>query len=105
MRKQFPAASLKPLLFPETSWVDDFLLFNERQHFYHHIPQIKGQRIPSILNLASKEIISDSVELYDTDVCLLHIQLMGTNVRLPKMHKVLPDVDFESSESPANSES
>ena len=29
MRKQFPDASLNPLLFPETSWVDDFLLFNE----------------------------------------------------------------------------
>ena len=55
-------------------------------------------------NLASKEMISDSVELWDTDVCFLHIQLMGTNVRLPKIHNVPPDVDFESSRSPAKYE-
>ena len=29
----------------------------------------------------------------------------GTNVRLPKMHHTLPEVDFESSRSPAKSES
>ena len=32
-------------------------------------------------------------------------QLIGTNVCLPKMHKVPVDVDFESSRSPAKSES
>ena len=36
--------------------------------------------IPSNLNLASKEMISDSVELCETEVCFLHIQLIGTNV-------------------------
>ena len=43
------------------------------------IPQIKCG-YTSILNPASKEMISDSVELQDTDVCFLHIQLIGTNV-------------------------
>ena len=40
--------------------------------------------IPSSLNPASKEMISDSVELCETEVCFLHIQLIGTNVWLPK---------------------
>ena len=61
--------------------------------------------IPSNLNLASKEMISDSVELCETEVCFLHIQLIGTNVWLPKTHNVPPDVDFESSRSLAKSES
>ena len=52
--------------------------------------------IPSNLNPASKEMISDSVELCETDLCFLHIQLIGTNVWLPKMHNVPPEVDFES---------
>ena len=61
--------------------------------------------IPSNLNPASKEMISDSDELCETEVCFLHIQLIGTNVWLPKTHNVPPDVDFESSRSPAKSES
>ena len=61
--------------------------------------------IPSNLNPASKEMISDSVEVCETEVCFLHIQLIGTNVWLPKMHNVPPEVDFESSRSPAKSES
>ena len=60
---------------------------------------------PSNLNPVSKEIISDSVELCETAVCFLHIHLIGTNVWLPKMHNVPPEVDFESSRSPAKSES
>ena len=35
---------------------------------------------PSKNNPASKEMISDSVELCETEVCFLHIQLIGTNV-------------------------
>ena len=61
--------------------------------------------IPFNLNPASKEMISDSVELCETEVCFLHIQLSGTNVWLPKTHNVPPEVDFESSRSPAKSES
>ena len=60
---------------------------------------------PSNLNTVSKEMISDSVELCETAVCFLHIQLIGTNVWLPQMHNVPPEVDFESSRSPAKSES
>ena len=60
---------------------------------------------PSMHNPASKEMISDSEELWDTDVCFLHNQLMGTNVGLPNTHEALPEVDFESSKSPAKSES
>ena len=33
---------------------------------------------PSVRNPASNEVISDSVELWDTDVCFLHIQLKET---------------------------
>ena len=61
--------------------------------------------IPSVRKPASREIISASVELCETDVCFLHIQLIGTNVWLPNMHKSPPDVNFESSRSPAKSES
>ena len=61
--------------------------------------------IPFNLNPASNEMVSDSVELLDTDVCLLHIQLMWTNVRLPLIHETPPEVDFESSKSQAKSES
>ena len=60
---------------------------------------------PSNLNPASKEMISDSFEMCETEVCFGHIQLIGTNVWLPKMHNVPPDVDFKSSRSPAKSES
>ena len=58
---------------------------------------------PSNPNPASNEMISDSVELWETAVCFLHIQLIGTNVWLPKTHNVPPEVDFESSRSPAES--
>ena len=61
--------------------------------------------IPSNLNPASKEMISDSVELYATEVYFLHIQLIGTNVWLQTMHKTPPDVVFESLRSAAKSES
>ena len=44
----------------------------------------KSQRsragIPSSHRPASREIVSDSVELCETEVCFLHIQLLGTNV-------------------------
>ena len=60
---------------------------------------------PSNLSPVSNEIISDSVELWETAVCFLHIQLNGTNVWLLKTHNIPPEVDFESSRSPAKSES
>ena len=64
-----------------------------------------GAGKPSNLNPASKEMISDSVELCETEVCFLDIRPIGTNVWLPKTHNVPPEVDFESSRSPAKSES
>ena len=42
---------------------------------------------PSMRDPASNETISDSVELCETEVCFLQIQLMGTKGRLPKIHK------------------
>ena len=58
---------------------------------------------PSKRNPASREIISDSVELCETELCFLHIQLTGTHVLLPRIHRTPPEVDFESSRSPAKS--
>ena len=72
------------------------------------IPITKSQRsrggIPSMRESASREMISASVEL-ETGVCFLHIHFVGTNVWPPKMHRISPDVDFESSRSLAKSES
>ena len=60
----------------------------------------KSQRskagIPSMRVPASRGIIWASVELCETEVCFLHIQLLWTNVWLPKMHNSPPEVDFES---------
>ena len=67
--------------------------------------QRSGAGNPSIRSPASNEITSDSVELCETEVCFLHIHLIGTNVWLPKIHKTPPEVDFESLRSPAKSES
>ena len=41
--------------------------------------------IPSMRKHASKEISSASVELCETEICFLHIQLVGTNVWLPNI--------------------
>ena len=46
------------------------------------INQVREYHPASILH--PKEMISDSVELCETEVCFLHIQLIGTNVWLPK---------------------
>ena len=47
---------------------------------------------PSIRNPASREMTSDSLQLCETEVCFLHIQLTGTNVllRKKKKHKTPP---------------
>ena len=60
------------------------------------LSQRSRARSPSMPNPASNEMISDSVELWDTDVWFLHVQLMGTNVLLPNTHETHPEVDFES---------
>ena len=80
------------------------VLFEER-HTSITVSQRSRASSPSMRNPASKEMISDSVELWDTDVCFLHIQLMETSVWLLNVHKTPPEVDSESSRSPAMSES
>ena len=81
--------------FPVASLIGLLVLFVERNTSIT-ASQISRASSPSIRSPASNEMISDSVELWDTDVCFLHIQLMGTNVRVPKIHKTPPEVDIES---------
>ena len=98
-RTQFPVALLGLLLGVEIFWVGG-TLFDECNTSIT-TSQKSRARIPSIRKPASSEVISDPVELWYTEVCFLHIQLMGTHVRLPNIHKIHPEVDFESSRSPA----
>ena len=113
-----PSTLFKTLNIPRDCWPCAWLAsrqttgFTVLSWFWVVFPRTKTIRshksragIPSNLNPASKEIISDSGELCETEVCFLHIQLIGTNVWLPKMHNVPPEVDFEPSRSPAKSES
>ena len=79
MCQQFPAGPFGLFLGVEIFWVTSITTSH-----------ISSAGTPSILKPASNEMISDSVELWDTDVCFLHIQLMGTNVRLPNIHEIHP---------------
>ena len=94
LREQFLAAGL----------VGGLVLLDERNASIT-TSQKSGEGNPSIRSPASNEMISDSVELWDTDVSFLHIQLTGRIVRLPKTHRIPFEVDFESPTSPAKSES
>ena len=58
-------------------------VFSKNAILFSPHPTEKKARIPSIRKPASREK-SDSVELWDTDVCFFQIQLTGTNVRLPR---------------------
>ena len=68
-------------------------------------PITKSQRmragIPSMRKPAWREIISTSVELCETEVCFLHIQLTGRNEWLPNMLRIPADVQFKSLKFPA----
>ena len=59
----------------------DILFTSSRRvkDFYHRIPESESG-IPSMRKPASREMISDSVELCETEVYFLQIQLIGTNV-------------------------
>ena len=57
------------------------------------------------VNQRPRDWTSDSVEPCETPVCFLHIQVIGTKVRLPKMHRIPPDVDLGCSRSQAKCES
>ena len=74
------------------------------KNFNHQIPVSESGNTVHAYTCNEREMISASVELCETEVCFLHIQLLGTNVWLPKMHGFLPDVDFESSRSSEKSE-
>ena len=86
---KFPHDSLTSLIL--------LVLFGEEWYISITKSQRLRARIPSMRKHASREIISAPVELCETEVCFLHIQLIGTNVWLPKMHRIPPDVVFESS--------
>ena len=53
--------------------------------------------MPSSLVLASKAMISDSVEERETAPCFLQIHVIGTKVLGPTITRYAPVVDFESS--------
>ena len=91
--------------FPSGSLLGPSVLFGSEWNTSITKSQRSRAGIPSMRKPASRKITSASVELCETEVCFLHIQLLGKNVWLPKMHRVPPDVDFESSGSPAKSES
>ena len=65
----------EPHQFPGASVIGLLVLFAERNTVVTTSHKSKECN-PSILNPASNEMISDSVEPWDNDVCFLHIQLM-----------------------------
>ena len=87
---KFPRGSLTSLV---------LLVWWRMKYFSHPISQRVRAGIPSMRKPASRDMISVSVEQCETEVCFLHIQLIGTNVWISKMHNVPPDVEFESSRS------
>ena len=74
------------------------------KYFNHQVPDSESGNTVHAWTCIERNY-SPSVEPSETEVCFLHIHLKGTNVWLPKIHKILPEVDFESSRSPAQSES
>ena len=61
--------------------------------------------IPSVCNPASRKMISDSVELCDTELCFLRIQLTVKQCSTSEDTQDTPEIDFESSRPPAKSQS
>ena len=53
-----------------------------------------GEGNPVFPSKRSKKMISDSVELWETEGCFLHFEFLGTNVRFPERHNVPPEVDI-----------
>ena len=60
-----------------------------------------SEGIPSIRRDDSRAIISASVDEWDTAPCFLQSQVIGTQVLGPTNTMIAPEVDFESSKSPA----
>ena len=67
----------RPFLFDSDLLLLDGCFFSKNAILFSPHPTEKKARIPSIRKPASREK-SDSVELWDTDVSFLHIQLTGT---------------------------
>ena len=67
-------------------WILDWF----KEEFQTSITKSQRAGIPSMRKHASEEITSVSVELCETEVCFLHIELLGTNVRLPKIQRIFP---------------
>ena len=68
----FPCGSLASLIL--------LVLFGEEGYISITESQRSRAGIPSMRKHASREMISASVELCETEVCFLQIQLIGTNV-------------------------
>ena len=83
----------------ERSWLSWFWVeFKDSKKIRSHKSRAE---IPSNLSPASKDLISDSVELCETDVLLLkHPTYWNKCMTSKKMHNVPPEEDFESSRSP-----
>ena len=94
LNKQSPVS----YLFPNPGLVSVLALFVERNTSITTSHKSTAGNL-SVRNPASNAVISDSVELWDTDFCFLHIQQEETNVRHPNVHKIPPDVDFLSPQS------
>ena len=90
--------------FPRSSLLGPSVLFGTEWNTSITNSQGVTAGIPSIRKTASREMISASAELCEAEVCLSHIQLIGTNVWLQTMYKTPPYVVFESSRSLAKSE-
>ena len=51
--------------------------------------------MPSVLSPAANNKILPQWYCVKQKILLLRVQLTGTNVRLPKLHNMPPDVDFK----------
>ena len=102
-------ASLSSNTYNKASWVNKINIIQMIDHSRTETIRSHSSRacIPSNLNPASKEMISDSVELTVRNWSLFLTQPTYSEQMyyFQKTHKVPPDVDFESSTSPAKSES
>ena len=81
------------------SWTGLTVLYDSDSRFQElrrsdPINQVRGYHPTSILH--PKKWFLILLNCGETEVCFLHIQLIGTDVWLPKTHKVPPEVDFES---------
>ena len=100
LREQSPVSCL----FPDTSLIDVFVLFGERNTSLTTSHKSKAGN-PSIRSPPSNEMISDSVELWDPDVCFFAHPTGWNKCATSEKHDIPTDVDVESLRSPAKSES